>query len=89
MAEFYSLHNHVNSLALKQTANPDLFEGLSIAELKSYVIFRKKPQGFLLWTKAFLACVPALLKYLSQLLSAISDCGNCPFTFQLWVSWAI
>lgn len=49
MAEFYSLHNHVNSWALKQTANSDLFEGLSIAELNSYLIFRKKtPRDFIM-----------------------------------------
>lgn len=46
MAEFESLHNHVKSSALKQTENLDPFEGLSIAELKSYLIFIKKPKGF-------------------------------------------
>lgn len=46
MAEFESLHNHVKCSALKQTENLDPFEGLSIAELKSYLIFRKKTMGF-------------------------------------------
>lgn len=47
------LHNHLNSTVSQQTENPDPFEGLSVAELKSYLIFRKKntkTQGFLVWT---------------------------------------
>lgn len=69
-----SFHNHVNSSALNQTENLAPSENLSVAELKSYLRFRKKHGIFITNWCFFSMCASLTLKYLSRLLSARSDC---------------